>query len=154
MQPSERNRQLNKERYDVLSIPGYVIKKNPTHGARHGPSMRQYMYHKTHAMLKKASKHKHGYKNILDRWNTADKYRKSVSDTGWTEEQIIRYDEIALEDHCYVATQQERSRNEKSWKLSLNAEGIQGPLNQRSGFKEAKKTCKRLYHEYTAITGS
>ena len=40
MQPTERNRQLNKARYDVLSIPGYVIKKNPTHGARHGPSMR------------------------------------------------------------------------------------------------------------------
>ena len=27
MQPSERDRQLNKERYDVLSIPGCVIKK-------------------------------------------------------------------------------------------------------------------------------
>ena len=27
MQPTERNRQLNKARYDVLSIPGYVIKK-------------------------------------------------------------------------------------------------------------------------------
>ena len=38
MQPSERNRQL-KARYDVLSIPGYVIKKNPAHGARHGPTM-------------------------------------------------------------------------------------------------------------------
>ena len=32
MQPTERNRQLNKERHDVLSIPGYVIKKHPTHG--------------------------------------------------------------------------------------------------------------------------
>ena len=27
LQPSERNRQLTKDRYDVLSIPGYVIKK-------------------------------------------------------------------------------------------------------------------------------
>ena len=27
MQPTERNRQLNKERYDILSIPGYAIKK-------------------------------------------------------------------------------------------------------------------------------
>ena len=33
MQPSERNRQLNKADYDVLSIPSYVIQKNPTHGA-------------------------------------------------------------------------------------------------------------------------
>ena len=36
MQPTERNRHLNKARYDVLSIPGNVIKKNPTHGARRG----------------------------------------------------------------------------------------------------------------------
>ena len=95
-----------------------------------------------------------GYKNILDRWNNDDKYRKSSSDIGWTEEQIIQYDEIASEDHSYVATQQERNRNEKSWELSLNAECSQGPLNQRSVFNEAKLTCKRLYHEYTAITGS
>ena len=55
--------------------------------------------------------------------------------------------EIAVEDHSYVATKQERGRNEKSWKLSLNAESIQGPLNQ----KEAKQTCKILYHKYTSI---
>ena len=54
LQPSERIRQLNKERYDVLSIPNFVIKKNPFHGARHGPSMRQKIYHKAHNMLKKA----------------------------------------------------------------------------------------------------
>ena len=57
MQPLERNRQLNKASYDVLSIPGYVIKKHPTHGARHGPSMRQYMYYKVPEMLMKARKH-------------------------------------------------------------------------------------------------
>ena len=99
--------------------------------------------------------HAQWLQNILDRWNKDDKYRKSLSDIGWTEEQIIQYVEIALEDRSYVAKQQERSRNEKSWKLSLNAEGIQRPLNQRSDFqKEAKQTYKRLYHEYTAITGS
>ena len=47
MQPAERHRQLNKARYDVLSITGFVIKNNLTHGARHGPSMRQYMYYKS-----------------------------------------------------------------------------------------------------------
>ena len=41
----------------------------------------------------------------------------------------------------------------KSWKLSLNAERTPGPLNQCSDFQEAKQTCKRLYHEFTAITG-
>ena len=80
--------------------------------------------------------------------------RKSLSDIGWTEERVLQYEEIAVEDHSYVATRQERSRNETSWKLSLNAEGIQGPMNQRSDFKEAKQTCKRLYHEFSTITGS
>ena len=61
MQPSERNRQLNEATYDVLSIPGYVIKKNPTHGASNGPSMRQYMYYKAHEMLKKSPEEKVQY---------------------------------------------------------------------------------------------
>ena len=52
-----------------------------------------------------------------------------------------------------MATRQERSQNEKSWKLSLNVKGIQGPLNQRSDFIEAKQKCKILYDERTAVTG-
>ena len=75
-------------------------------------------------MLKKARKHKSGgYKNILDRWHDDDKYRKSLSDIGWTEEQIIQFDAIALEDHSYVATWQERCRNEKSWKKIFECRG-------------------------------
>ena len=91
MQPTERNRQLDKAGYDVLSIPGYVIKKNPTHGARRGPSMRQCMYYKAHDTLRKARLHKSGgFKTFLERWNNDDKYRKSLSDTRWTEKQIIQ----------------------------------------------------------------
>ena len=37
-----------------------------------------------------------------------DKYRKSLSDIG--EEGKIQYDKIALEDHFYTATREERSR--------------------------------------------
>ena len=72
---------------------------------------------------------------------------------GGSEEQIIQYDAIALEDRSYIATWQERSRNNKSWTFSLIKEGIQGPMNQRSDLKEAKQTCKRLCHEYTETTG-
>ena len=83
MQPSERNRRLNKASYDVLSIPGYVIKKKILHmEPDHGPSVRQY--YKAHEMLMKAHKHKNGYKTMMN------KYRKSLSDIVWTEEQ----------DHC------------------------------------------------------
>ena len=75
MQPAERNRHLNKASYDVLSIPGYVVKKNATHGARHGPYVRQCMYDKAHDMLRKARKHKSGgHKTILERWHDDDQY--------------------------------------------------------------------------------
>ena len=46
------------------------------------------MYYKAHDMLREARKHKSGgYKNILERWHNDEKYRKSLSDGGWTEEQ-------------------------------------------------------------------
>ena len=67
---------------------------------------------------------------------------------------MIQNDKIALDDHSYTATREERSLHEKSWTPSLNAEGVQGPLNQRSDFREAKQTCKSLYQEFSAIIGS
>ena len=76
MQPTERNRQLNKARYDVLSIPGYVIQKRilPT-----VPDM-DHQCGSAHDMLRKARKHKSGgYKTTLERWHDDDKYRKSLS---------------------------------------------------------------------------
>ena len=41
---SQKNRKLNKDRLDVLSLPNYVIKKR----ARHGPTERQRIYLKDH----------------------------------------------------------------------------------------------------------
>ena len=69
-----------------------------------------------------------------------------------TEEQIIQYDELALEDHSYIATKEERTRNEKSWVLKLNKEGVQGPMNQRPHFVEAKREMKKLHDEHVKET--
>ena len=85
----------------------------------------------------------------MERGHKDDKYRKSLSDFGWIEEQLIQYDELALEDHSKIATPKERTRNEKNWVLSLNKEGVQGPLNQRPDFVEAKRELKRLHDERT-----
>ena len=63
LRPSQRNRMLNKDRYDVLSIPNYVIKKGPSHGARHGPTQSQRLYCKAHNAFRKAQKH--GHKTII-----------------------------------------------------------------------------------------
>ena len=54
MQPTETSRQFNKDRFDMLSIPGYLIKENQSRCAGHGQSLRQTMYHKGRDMLSKA----------------------------------------------------------------------------------------------------
>ena len=55
MQSTERDRQLKQGQVTTsCQSPATLSKKNPTHGARHGPSMRQCVYHKAHDMLSKA----------------------------------------------------------------------------------------------------
>ena len=77
----------NSSTFAVLSIFGYVIKKIPAHGGRHGPSGRQTMYLKAHDMLRKARNNKNGScKTIRERWHRESKRRKSLSKIGWTEE--------------------------------------------------------------------
>ena len=88
----------------------------------------------------------------MERWNKSDAYRKSLSDIGLDEEQNIQHDELAFEDHSYIATPAERARNEKHWVLSLNKEGVQGPMNQRPDFVEAKREFKRLHDEHVKET--
>ena len=57
LRPPQKNRKLNKDCFDVLSIPNYVIKKGPSHGARHGPTESQRIYFKAHNTLRKEQKH-------------------------------------------------------------------------------------------------
>ena len=75
LQLSPKNRRKNKDRYDVLSIPNYVIKKGPSHGARHGPTERQRIYHKTTIHSEKQTKRV--TKTILDRLLNSPRYRDS-----------------------------------------------------------------------------
>ena len=82
MQPSERNRQLNEDRFDSLSIPG-CVKKEPIPRSRHGQSVRQVMHHKGRDMLGKAKLPKNGScETILERWHTDADYQKSLCDEG------------------------------------------------------------------------
>ena len=101
-QPTAMNRQYNKDRYDSLSIPGYLIKKNQSRGPWNGQSMRQIMYHGAHDMLRKAKPPMNGScETILERWYTDADCQKSLSDEDWTEEKIRQYDALALEDQSF-----------------------------------------------------
>ena len=101
--PSDKVRKLNSDRYDVLSIPNYVIKKRPSQGARHGNTERQRIHHAAHVSSKKAQK-----RSATPYW--IDCYRQAQIDIGWTEEHCARLDEIAAEDHFFFATAAERTK--------------------------------------------
>ena len=53
MKSSRSPTEFDQKNRDVTSIPGNVIKKNSSRGAKHGPSERQKMYYQAKQMLKK-----------------------------------------------------------------------------------------------------
>ena len=153
MKSSQRPTECEQNNYDVTSIPGYVIKKNSSRAAKHGPSGRQRVHYQAKQMLKKARQQKHGrHPTILSRWYASESYRNSLYVIGWREKRIMLFDRIVLEKHIYVATKAERIQNSKHWFLTINAEGPQQPLNQRPDFAQAKIECKRLHDEHLART--
>ena len=138
MRPSDNNRKLNKCRFDVLSIPHYVINKGPSHGARHGNIERQRIYYVTHNAARRARENCH----INHIGQIPEQPALSSIAIGWDEYYCARYDAIAAEDHSHIATQAERSRNE-NWKLVLNTSGKDHPMDQRDDYQEAKKELMR-----------
>ena len=81
---SDKHRKLNKDRFDVPSIPNDVIKKGPSHGARHGPPERQRIYYVVNKTARKARKNM--YTSRLDRFVNSPCYRDSQTAIGWDEE--------------------------------------------------------------------
>ena len=104
LRPSDKVRKLNSDRYDVLSTPNYVIKMGPSHGARHGNTERQRIYHAAHVSSQKAEKKV--YTSILDRFLKWRICRRSQMDIGWTEDQCARLDVTAADHHSYTAGRQ------------------------------------------------
>ena len=82
--PSDKVRKLNSDRYDVLSIPNYVIQQGPSHGRRHGYTERQIIYHQAHVSSRKDKKK--GNRSIQDSFLRCPIYRQSQLDIGWTED--------------------------------------------------------------------
>ena len=86
MKSSQSPTEFDQNNRDVTSIPGYVIKKNISRGAKHGPSERQRMYYQANQMLKKARQQKHGrHPTILPRLYASQSYRASLHAIGWRE---------------------------------------------------------------------
>ena len=57
---------------------------------------------------------------------------------GWTEEFCKHTDELAREDHSYIATSSERSRHAEAWTSSLNSHrNTTAPIQSRADFPQA-----------------
>ena len=76
-----------------------VDKSNSDAVARHGPSERQRIFNKAREMLHKAGQKKHGQHSTSHaRWLSDERYRKSLSDSGCNESDIMLFDRIALKN--------------------------------------------------------
>ena len=85
---SEFKRKFNKLRLDALSIPNYVIKKGPNHGARHGKTEEQKKYHQAWNAWKRCCKKVDSqgghFTGIHDRFLRDPVYHESQLAIGWT----------------------------------------------------------------------
>ena len=148
---SESRRKFHKLRLDALSFPNYVIKKGPSHGARHGKIEVQREYHLAwnawKRCCKKVDSQGEHFTGIHDRFLRNPVYRESQLAIGWTEQKCKEWDELAKEDHTYHLTPEEKKRYKGQWHLTLNKEGKNGPMKLRSDFRAAVLMKNRLHHE-------
>ena len=128
--PSEKQGRMTKEKFDLLSIPYFSIKKGASRGARHGKSEEQCAYHQAVQCLRKVKKNHFG--SVLERVQTSRLLSRIANADTWT-------NSYWMEDKSCTATRRERQRYEKNWKLMINA-----LVNKRNDYLEAVRTMKGL----------
>ena len=147
----ESRRKFNKLRLGALSIPNYVIKKGPTHGARHGKTEVQREYHVAYNAWKRCCKELDSqgehFTDVHDRFLRDPVYRESQLTIGWTEQKCKEWDELVKEYHTFHLTPEEKKRYQGQWYLTLNKAGKNGPMKLRSDFRAAVSIKNRLHRE-------
>ena len=87
---SEFTRKLNRETFDALKIPKFVIKKGGSHGARHGKSEAKREYQQAKPCLRKA--HQNLFGSSFQRFQQGETCRTEQMSAGWDEEFCKRLD--------------------------------------------------------------
>ena len=95
MKSSQSSTGFEQNNCDVTRIPGYVIKKNSSRGAKHGSSERQIMYYQAKHMLKKARQKKHGRHPTNDNDGMLVYFSVTLHDDD-TQDFDTRWDEVPL----------------------------------------------------------
>ena len=143
---TDTTRILDRDRFDTLSIPNYVIKKGASHGARHRKTEEQRIYHIAYNAWK-TCRQKGEYNGKLDRVLNSPRYRASQTAHGWTEELCAKYDACVQEDHSNTDTAWVHQRLASNWKIQLNGSGPSGPIAKRPDYQEAVRIKNRLHQE-------
>ena len=126
-------------------IPNCVIKKERSHGNRHGKTEAQRQHHIAHNLRKSCIKR--GFEGIHDRFQNDSTFRESLLSIVRTEEVCIQMDKDAQKDFTYRPSTEEFKRFEKNWYISLNTSGRNAPMKLRSDFGEALAKLHRLHCE-------
>ena len=134
-----------------ICIPDNVIKKSPTHGARHGKTEVQREHHLAWNVWKRCCKKVDSqvehFTGVHDRFLRDPVSRESQLAIGWSEQKCKEWDELAKEDHTYKLTPEEKRRYKGQWYLTLNKGGKNGPMKLRSDYRAAVMMKNRLHQE-------
>ena len=112
------------------SLSRTMIKKEHSHGVRHGKSEEQKVYHIAWNAWKRCCKKVHSqgghFEGIHDRFLRDLVCRESQFAIGWTEPECKELDEFAKEDHTYHLSSEEYRRYQGQWYFILNKAGKMG----------------------------
>ena len=97
------NKKYIKSVLDLFSVPNFYIKKGRPHGHKYGKKESCKEYHTANQLQKKCRKKQ--YKNIHDRFIRDTWFRKTMIESGRSEEVILEMDRLATEDHTHIAPQ-------------------------------------------------
>ena len=122
---TDSTRQLNRTRFDALSISNYVIKKGCPHGSRYGNAEKQTLYRTAYNAWKRCRKKKDStsqtYTGTLDRFLKSPRYRESQEAHGWDEANCAAHDKLAQEDHSFPPTRSEHLEHSSNGSSSSKA---------------------------------
>ena len=104
-----------------------MIKKGLCHGARHGKTEEQKVYHIAWNAWKRCCKRVDSqaerFKGIHDRFLRDQIYRESQLQIGWTEQKCKEMNELAKQNHTYHLSTEEFKRYQGQWYLTVNKSG-------------------------------
>ena len=128
-----------------------MIKKDATHGPRHGKTEVQREYHLAwnawKRCCKKVDSQGEHFTCTHDRFLRDPVYRESQLAIGWSEQECKEWDEFGNEDHTYKLTPEEKRKYEGHCYLTLNKTGNNGLMKRRSDYRAAVMMKNRLHHE-------